>query len=102
MSGFQVNYTNKKFSKERVELDGHSFSRCVFEGCLIILRKGETQIEDCKFNNCRLMLLGPALRIAKILQLFIGEKPLKVLDFDEPDFGKKTFTAEETEHSEKK
>ncbi len=87
MSGFQINYRNKKFAKERIELDGHSYTRCEFEGCLIILEKGETEIEDCKFNHCRLMLQGQALRIAKILQLFIGGKPLRVLDFADPDFG---------------
>ncbi len=102
MSGFKINYKNKKFTKERIELDGHSYSHCIFEGCLVILQKGETQIEDCRFNNCRLMLLGEALRIAKILQLFIGEKPLKVLDFDEPDFGKKPLTAENAEDPGKK
>ena len=61
-----------------------------FEGCLIVLEKGETEIKGCTFNHCRLMLLGQALRIAKILQLFIGDKPLKVLDFAEPGvFGEK-------------
>jgi hypothetical protein len=48
------------------------------------------------------MLLGSALQIAKILQNFIGNKPLKVLDFAEPGiFGEKTFTTEGTESTEK-
>jgi hypothetical protein len=100
VSGFQINYKNKKFTKERIELDGHSYTRCEFEGCLIILEKGETEIEECKFNHCRLMLQGQALRIAKILQLFIGGKPLRVLDFADPGFGK-TLTTEDTESTEK-
>ncbi len=99
MSGFQINYKNRKFKKERIELDGHSYTRCEFEGCLIVLQKGETEIEDCKFNNCRLLLLGQALHIAKILQVFIGEKPLRVLDFDDPGFGK-TVTTEDTEEKQ--
>jgi len=68
----------------------------------MVLEKGETEIPGCTFHNCRLMLLGQALRIAKILQIFIGERPLKVLDFAEPGiFGKKLAT-EDTEITEKK
>ena len=90
MSTFQIKYKNKKFIKERVELDGHSYEHCDFERCLIILEKGETEIETCTFKDCRLMLIGQALRIAKILQIFIKEKPLRVLDFAEPGiFGEK-------------
>ncbi len=49
------------------------------------------------------MLLGQAFRIAKILKIFIGEKPLRVLDFAEPGiFGeKKTLAAEDTEITER-
>jgi hypothetical protein len=84
MSTFQTRYKNKKFVKERVELDGHSYQHCDFEGCLIILEKGQTEIKNCSFKGCRLLLIGQALSIAKILQIFIGEKPLRVLDFAEP------------------
>jgi hypothetical protein len=103
MSTFQTRYKNKKFVKERVELDGHSYQHCDFEGCLIILEKGQTEINHCTFQGCRLMLVGQALRIAKILQIFIGEKPLRVLDFAEPGiFGeKRTLTAEDSEITEK-
>jgi len=103
MSNFQTRYKNKKFIKERVELDGHSYQHCEFEGCLIVLEKGETELESCAFRDCRLMLLGQALRIAKILQIFIGEKPLRVLDFAEPGlFGKKNLTAEHAADAEEK
>ena len=84
MSSFTTRYKNKKFVKERIELDGNAYENCAFEGCMIVLEKGETDIRGCKFNRCRLVLLGQALRIAKILSLFIGGKPLKVLDFAEP------------------
>ena len=103
MSTFQIKYRNKKFIKERVELDGHSYEHCDFEGCLIVLERGETEIENCTFKDCRLMLIGQALRIAKILQIFIKEKPLRVLDFAEPGiFGeRKTSATENTESTEK-
>jgi len=103
VSTFQTKYKNKKFVKERVELDGHSYERCDFTGCLIVLERGETEIENCTFKDCRLMLLGQALRIAKILQTFIGEKPLRVMDFAEPGiFGQKDLTAENAEDAEEK
>ncbi len=102
MSPIQTRYKNKKFVQERIELDGNAYERCEFEGCLIVLERGETEVKDCTLNRCRLMLLGQALRIAKILQLFIGEKPLKVLDFSEPGiFGEKKPTSERTEKKEK-
>jgi len=103
MSSFTTRYKNKKFVKERIELDGHAYENCEFEDCMIVLEKGETEIKGCKFNRCRLVLLGQALRIAKVLSLFTGGKPLKVLDFAEPGiFGKKkTSATEDTESTEK-
>jgi len=101
MSAISVRYKNKKFTQERIALDGHAYDHCTFEGCLITLEKGETEIQGCIFNGCKLMLVGQALRIAKILQNFIGSKPLKVLDFAEPGiFGTKPFTTEGTESTE--
>jgi hypothetical protein len=104
MSEGFTRYKNKKFSRERIELDGHAYENCTFEGCLIVLEKGETELRGCVFNNCRVMLLGPDLQIAKIPQNFIGDRPLKVLDFAEPGiFGeKRPFTAEGAETAEKK
>jgi hypothetical protein len=95
-------YKNKKFTNERVDLDEHGYDHCTFEGCRIVLEKGETELQGCTFNNCKLMLVGQALRIAKILQNFIGSKPLRVLDFAEPGiFEKPPFTTEGTESTEK-
>lgn len=102
MSAFTTKYKHKKFIKERIELDGHAYEHCGFEGCLIVLERGETELNGCTFQNCRLMLVGQALRIAKILKIFIGDKPLKVLDFAEPGlFGKNNLTAETAENAEK-
>jgi len=103
MSSFTTRYKNKKFVEKRVELDGNAYESCEFEDCMIVLEKGETEIKGCKFNHCRLVLLGQALRIAKVLSLFTGGKPLKVLDFAEPGVfgGKKTSATEDTESTEK-
>jgi hypothetical protein len=102
MSQFITRYKNKKFVKERIELDRHAYENCEFESCMIVLEKGETEIKGCKFNHCRLVLLGQALRIAKVLQLFIGGKPLKVLDFGEPGVfgGKNRIQHRDAENTE--
>ncbi|MBM4333642.1 MAG: hypothetical protein FJ117_20900 [Deltaproteobacteria bacterium] len=103
MSGIVTRYKNKKFVKERVELDSHAYDNCTFVECLIVLEKGETEIKNCVFQKSRLMLLGQALQIARVLKDFIGEKPLKVLDFAEPGiFGEqRKFTADFAESAEK-
>ncbi|MGB9700003.1 MAG: hypothetical protein ACPL5I_11505 [Thermodesulfobacteriota bacterium] len=103
MSTVFTRYKNKKFVKDRVELDGHAYENCTFVECLIVLEKGETEIKNCVFERSRLMLRGQALQIAKILQNFIGDKPLKVLDFAEPGIFKKEISAtESTENTAEK
>ncbi len=88
MSHFQTKYKNKKFVKERIELDGHAYKNCAFEECLIVLEKGETDVSGCTFKNCKLMLKGNAYTVGKIIKLFTGKSPLKVLDMEEPLFEK--------------
>ena len=88
MGGFKVRYKNAKFSKQKVELDGKSFIHCDFENCIIILEKGETDVSGCTFKNCKLMLKGNAYIVGKIIKLFTGKSPLKVVDMEEPLFEK--------------
>ena len=86
MGTYTVRYKNTTFSKQKVELDGKSFSHCEFEDCMVIVETGETEISRCTFKHCQLMLKGNAYKIGKIIKLFTGSSPLKVLDFDEPLF----------------
>ena len=88
MENYRVRYTNSTFSNKRVDLDGHSFVRCEFENCMIILEKGETDVSGSSFKNCKLMLKGNAYTVGKIIRLFTGKSPLKVLDMEEPLFEK--------------
>ncbi len=81
---YTVRYKNKRFSNQKVELDGKFFNHCDFENCIIIVERGETDISGCSFKNCKLMLRGNAYTVAKIIKLFTGESPLKVLDMGEP------------------
>jgi hypothetical protein len=50
--------------------------------------RGETEISGCSFENCKLMLKGNAYTVGKIIKLFTGKNPLKVLDMEEPLFEK--------------
>lgn len=86
MEGYRTQYTNSVFSGQKLELDGKYFNQCKFKDCIIVLEKGETNIAGCSFENCKLLLKGNAYTVGKIIRLFTGKSPLKVLDFDEPLF----------------
>jgi len=89
MEGYKVQYKNSTFSGKRIELDGKYFNHCRFKDCIIVLEKGDTNIAGSSFENCKLLLKGNAYVIGKIIKLFTGKSPLKVLDLDEPLFEKK-------------
>ena len=88
MEGYKVRYKNSTFFGQRIERDGKYFDRCHFKDCIIVLEKGETDIRGGSFQNCKLLLKGNAYRVGKIITLFTGKSPLKVLDLDEPSFEK--------------
>ena len=50
---------------------------------MIIIKKGETEIKSCRFVGCQLILKENALNIGKIITMFTGKNPLKVVDFDD-------------------
>ena len=83
---YRTRYKNARFSNQKVEVDGKSFDRCEFENCMIVLEKGETDLSGCRFKNCQLLLRGNAYTIGKIINLFSGKGPMKVVDFQEPLF----------------
>ena len=80
---YKTNYQNKVFQREVVELDNLSFKNCEFKECMIIIKKGETEIKSCRFLGCQLILKENALNIGKIITMFTGKNPLKVVDFDD-------------------
>lgn len=88
MEKYKVRYKNTSFSNQKVELDGKSFIHCKFEDCIVILERGETEIPGCSFKNCKLILRGNAYNAGKIIKLFTGKSPLKVLDLEEQLFEK--------------
>jgi len=88
MGEYKVRYKNVKFSNQKIEIDGKSFIHCEFENCMIVLERGETEISGSGFKNCKLMLKGNAYTVGRIIKLFTGRSPLKVLDIEEPLFEK--------------
>jgi len=99
MENYKARYKNSKFFNEKVELDGKSFIHCEFENCIIILEKGETEVSGCSFKNCKLMLKGNAYTVGKIITLFTGKSPLRVLDVDEPLFEKTELPSQKSINS---
>jgi hypothetical protein len=91
MGEYKVQYKNTTFSRQRIELDGKYFDHCQFKDCIIVLERGETDIRGSSFANCKLLLKGNAYTVGKIIKIFTGKSPLKVLDFDEPLFDKDTI-----------
>ena len=85
---FKTRYKNSRFANQKVEVDGKSFLNCEFENCMIVLERGETEISGSRFKNCRLLLRGNAYTIGRIIHLFSGKGPMKVVDFQEPLFEK--------------
>ena len=83
---YRTRFKNARFSNQKVEVDGKSFDRCEFENCMIVLEKRETDLSGCRFKNCQLLLRGNAYTIGKIINLFSGKGPMKVVDFQEPLF----------------
>ena len=93
---YRTRYKNTRFSNQKVELDGKSFIHCEFENCMVVLERGETEISGCRFKNCRLLLKGNAYTVGKIIHLFSGRNPMKVVDFQAPLFEKDASGPEET------
>ncbi len=81
---YRIDYKNKTFRDEKVELDGKSFKNCTFKGCMIIVETGDTMLSGCRFDKCKLLLRGNAYTIGKIIKVFTHDSPLKVLDLEEP------------------
>lgn len=99
---YKVRYKNARFSDQKVELDGTSFDRCEFENCMIVLERGETEITGSRFKNCQLLLRGNAYTIGKIINVFSGKGPMKVVDFREPLFERDSEGSLNRHRAEKK
>ncbi len=84
MEGYKVRYKHFTFAGQ----NGKYFDHCLFKGCIAVLEKGDTDASGSSFQNCKLLLKGNAYTVGKIIKLFTGNSPLRVLDLDEPLFEK--------------
>jgi MOSC domain-containing protein YiiM len=84
MGNYRVNYKNKTFKEEKIELDGKYFFNCTFKKCMFILEKGNTGFKGCEVSGCQLMLRGKAYTIAKIITKLNRKGTFKIIDFEEP------------------
>ncbi len=69
----------EEFKDQDIRLDGHSWSDCIFRGCIVIVEKGDFDLIHCDFHECKLSLDGGAVAIAKVIDLF--QPPDKKLTF---------------------
>jgi hypothetical protein len=65
---------DKQFSAERVEVDGFTFERCIFDRCRIVYSAaGPVQFKDCKFISCDWVFNDAAdLTLAYLAALYRG------------------------------
>jgi len=67
---------SKVFQNEDVKIDFTRWKNCTFRNCNIIVKYGEYDLVDCKFDGCRLTLEGNAIAIIKVCKLFYPEIPV--------------------------
>ena len=59
---------DKVYRRETVRLDGKLFLNCTFEDCLLCYGGERCEWEDTRFENCRVVLDGPADNTMQVLQ----------------------------------
>jgi len=64
------------FKDQDILFDGHSWKKCTFEACNIILEFGYYDAVGCNFPNCKLTLRGVAQAITQIVQMFYPDMPI--------------------------
>lgn len=60
----------KHFRNQKVRIDFSEYEKCTFINCEIILEYGITSLINCDFSKCKLVLIGNATTIAKIMKMF--------------------------------
>jgi hypothetical protein len=78
------------YKNTALNLDGYTFSNCVFIECELTTSKANFHIRDCHFQSCRIVFSGNALRAAKLCSLLMGNwdhLPEALRAKVEPDWG---------------
>jgi hypothetical protein len=68
-----VKFYDTEYEGVIVELDGHEFYRCKFEGCALVYRGGTLPLfEDLEFYGSTFIMADAALRAMEFLAMFGG------------------------------
>jgi len=67
---------NQTFKNKDIFLDGHSWKKCGFINCNIIIEKGDYDVIDYDFIKSRLSARGNAVAILKVCKMFFPQIPL--------------------------
>ncbi len=59
---------DKTYLNEEVKLDFTRWKKCAFLKCKIIIKYGEFDLVDCKFNDCKFIVDGVAGTIIKFFR----------------------------------
>lgn len=56
------------FKGESIRIDGYTFERCRFDGCSLVTEMATFTFKSCFISpDCGLYLVGPALKVARLL-----------------------------------
>lgn len=72
----RIKVEHKTFKNEDMYMDGHSWFRCKFINCNIIIERGDFDVIFCNFDKCKLTAKGNAVAILKMAKLFYPQIPL--------------------------
>ncbi len=54
------NVQNRRFSKQTIYLDGHTYTNCVFEDCVLVTNTGDFRIRSCTLDDCTVQFIREA------------------------------------------
>jgi len=67
---------NKRFEREKVILDGHLFSKCVFVKCTLVYSGGEYNTHECAMSpGCQFEFLDAANRTLNTIRMLCDTIP---------------------------
>jgi hypothetical protein len=82
------------YKNTAINLDGYTFSNCVFIDCELTTSKANFGLQDCHLQNCKIFFSGNALRAVKLSSSLLhnfSHLPESLRAHLEPDGG---FTVE--------
>lgn len=72
----RIEVKDRIFTNQDIYFDGHSWNKCTFKNCNIIVERGDFDAVYCNFDGCRLTAKGGAIAIIKLGKLFFPQIPV--------------------------